>query len=139
MDIVDRLNLFLEHQSISKSQFADSCGIPRPTTSQILSGRNKKISDEIISKIHSVYPELSILWLMFGEGSMLPKENPNEKQHQPHLFSTESESEKDAIVDSPSPASNYTAEIHLPSVESKRVSKILVFYTDNSFQEFRPV
>ena len=71
MDIVDRLNFFLEQSGISKSQFADGCGIPRPTVSQILSGRNKKISDEIISKVHTIYPRLSIMWLMFGEGPML--------------------------------------------------------------------
>ena len=139
MDIVDRLNLFLEHQAISKSQFADSCGIPRPTTSQILSGRNKKISDDIISKIHSVYPELSILWLMFGEGAMLPGENLNLRQSQPRLFNADSKSEKNHTEDSSSTKTNSAAEIHLPPVESKSVSKILVFYTDNSFQEFRPI
>lgn len=43
--------------------------------SQILSGRNKKISDEVISKIHGAYPSLSVLWLLFGEGNMLVDEN----------------------------------------------------------------
>lgn len=70
MDLVNRLKFFLEKNNIAISQFADTCGIPRPTLSQILNGRNKKISDELISKIHSAYPNLSILWLMFGEGSM---------------------------------------------------------------------
>lgn len=70
MDIVNRLKLFMESKGIAISQFADTCGIPRPTMSQILNGRNKKISDELITKIHFSYPELSVLWLMFGEGSM---------------------------------------------------------------------
>lgn len=70
MDLVNRLKFFLEKNNIAISQFADTCGIPRPTLSQILNGRNKKISDELISKIHAAYPALSILWLMFGEGSM---------------------------------------------------------------------
>lgn len=60
---------------ISSSQFADTCNIPRPTVSQILNGRNKKISDEIIGKIHSSFPSLSMLWLMFGEGDMLINQN----------------------------------------------------------------
>lgn len=58
---------------IGSTQFADACRIPRPTLSQILSGRNKKISDEVISKIHEAYPQLSVLWLLFGEGEMLAR------------------------------------------------------------------
>lgn len=70
MDIVNRLMTFMEAHGIGSTQFADSCGIPRPTLSQILSGRNKKISDAVISKIHNAYPHLSVLWLLFGEGQM---------------------------------------------------------------------
>ncbi len=70
MDIISRLKLFLEQNGISNSQFADTCEIPRPTLSQLLNGRNKKVSDEVISKIHAAYPALNILWLMFGDGEM---------------------------------------------------------------------
>lgn len=75
MDIVSRLKMFMDSIGIANSQFADNCGIPRPTISQILNGRNKKISDELISKIHSTFPDLSILWLMFGEGDMRTAKN----------------------------------------------------------------
>lgn len=70
MDIVNRLKRYMEVHGIGSTQFADACRIPRPTLSQILSGRNKKISDEVISKIHNAYPRLSVLWLLFGEGQM---------------------------------------------------------------------
>lgn len=70
MDLVTRIKYYMNSQNIGSSQFADACDIPRPTLSQILNGRNKKISDEIIRKIHQAYPDLSILWLMFGEGEM---------------------------------------------------------------------
>lgn len=75
MDFVSRLKYFMENSNLAISQFADSCRIPRPTMSQILNGRNKKVSDELIAKIHTAYPQLSILWLMFGEGSMTINEN----------------------------------------------------------------
>ncbi len=75
MDIVSRLKIFMNYLNIANSQFADSCRIPRPTISQILNGRNKKISDELIGKIHETYPSLSVLWLMFGEGDMLVNSN----------------------------------------------------------------
>jgi len=63
--------MFLEQTEISNSQFADTCKIPRPTLSQLLNGRNKKVSDEVIAKIHHAYPSLNIMWLMFGDGDML--------------------------------------------------------------------
>ncbi len=82
MDIVNRLILFMEKHGIGSTQFADACGIPRPTLSQNLSGRNKKISDAVISKIHNAYPRLSVLWLLFGEGQMesLPNNQVPEPQ-----------------------------------------------------------
>lgn len=66
-----RLKVFMDSQGLTNSQFADTCGIPRPSLSQLLSGRNKKISDVLVGQIHAAYPDLSILWLMFGEGDML--------------------------------------------------------------------
>ncbi len=75
MDLVNRLKYYLNENKIAISQFADKCRIPRPTLSQILNGRNKKVSDELISKIHDAYPDLSVLWLMFGEGDMVTRAN----------------------------------------------------------------
>lgn len=70
MDIVDRLKLYIEHLGIASSQFADTASIPRPTLSQLLNGRNKKVSNEFISKIHEAYPTLNVVWLLFGDGDM---------------------------------------------------------------------
>ena len=78
MDIIARLNEFVNSNKITPSQFADKLGIPRPSMSQILSGRNKKISNEFLSKLHHAYPDVDILWLLFGETSMtLQSEQPN--------------------------------------------------------------
>ncbi len=67
--------MFLEQADISNSQFADTCKIPRPTLSQLLNGRNKKVSDEVIAKIHVAYPSLNIMWLLFGDGEMFAGDN----------------------------------------------------------------
>ena len=75
MDLVSRLKQYLNFRGISITQFADECEIPRPTASQLLAGRNKKVSDEIIGKIHYTYPDLSVSWLMFGEGDMVADAN----------------------------------------------------------------
>ncbi len=70
-NVAIRLKGFIDSQGLTHSQFSDKCGIPRPSLSQILSGRNKKVSDVIIGQIHRAFPQLSVLWLLFGEGPML--------------------------------------------------------------------
>lgn len=70
-NIAIRLKGFIDSQGVTHSQFADTCGIARASLSQLLSGRNKKISDVLVGQIHKAYPDLSVLWLMFGEGPML--------------------------------------------------------------------
>lgn len=70
-NVAIRLKGFIQELGVTNSQFADKCGIPRPSLSQLLGGRNKKISDVIVGQIHQAYPELSVLWLLFGEGSMI--------------------------------------------------------------------
>ena len=68
--LVNRLKAYMEYTGLSNTQFADRAGIPRPTLSQILSGRNKKINNELIDKLHIAFPRLNVIWLLFGEGSM---------------------------------------------------------------------
>lgn len=70
-----RLKVFMDSLGMQSSQFADLCEIPRPSFSQLLSGRNRKVSDVLIGKIHTAFPDLSISWLMFGEGDMLILKN----------------------------------------------------------------
>lgn len=70
-NFADRLKLFMAQEGISTTAFADKCGIPRPSFSQIINGRNKKINDNVVSQIHSAFPSLSVMWLLFGEGEMI--------------------------------------------------------------------
>lgn len=69
-NVAERLKSFIENENLTYSQFADRCGIPRPSLSQLLTGRNKKINDSMIRQIHNEFPFLSITWLLFGEGEM---------------------------------------------------------------------
>lgn len=86
-NVAERLKSFIEKKGLSYSQFADSCGIPRPSLSQLLTGRNKKINDIMVGQIHNTFPELSIVWLLFGEGEM---ENNGKVTH--HELSDEDDS-----------------------------------------------
>ena len=94
MDLVSRLKQYLNTRGISITQFADECDIPRPSASQLLAGRNKKVSDEIIGKIHYTYPELSVSWLMFGEGEMVIDNNIATSKPQNEPTSAEIDTQK---------------------------------------------
>lgn len=109
MDIVSRLKLFLSQNGITNSQFADTCGIPRPTLSQLLNGRNKRVSDEIISKIHEAYPALNIMWLMFGDGEMFVP-NANMEDFQVQLPLGEEVKKADAPLSAPQATSENARE-----------------------------
>lgn len=88
MEIASRLKEYIDSMGIQTSQFADACGIPRPSLSQLLNGRNKKVSDKVIRQIHEAFPSLSVLWLLLGEGPMLNDGNiqfsePQNRENEP--------------------------------------------------------
>lgn len=152
MDIINRLKSFVLEKNIPVTQFADICNISRPTLSQILNGRNKKISDEIISKIHLAFPELSIYWLMFGEGSMLNaadgvnnissvdlKNQDNILESHQILKSERDNSGKDFPGLFAGNIGNMDRKtIPVSASTNKTITKIVVFYNDNSYESFGP-
>ena len=73
--IIGRLKEFMVYCQLTNSQFADYTGIPRPTLSQLLHGRNKSVNDQLIKKLHDSFPNLNIVWLLFGKGDMLLNAN----------------------------------------------------------------
>lgn len=166
MDIVNRLTTFMEAHGIGSTQFADACGIPRPTLSQILSGRNKKISDAVIAKIHGAYPRLSVLWLLFGEGQMetgannafsapiQPAPKPAaaaapattdisdglfgaQDMREPLIFDDD-EPENEVAARTADAADGDEPVVTIPADGSKSIVNIMVFYSDNSYQSFVP-
>ncbi len=147
----ERLLQFLAAENISQSQFADTLGITRASVSHVLAGRNRPSYDFLESlMIH--YPSLNIEWLVQGKGKMYKRDQeaatvPSE----PDLFSSPAPQE---MIPNPVPASDPLPEpseeparelsagkTKIASVslserpEGTRISKIIVFFSDNTFQE----
>lgn len=101
MDLVSRLKEYILHLQMPVTQFADAANIPRPTFSQLLNGRNKKVSDELIGKIHAAFPELNILWLLFGENEMLEKKSNLSQLKTPDLLSYSTDRPDESAHNSP--------------------------------------
>ncbi len=68
--MLDRIQELLTARELTSSQFADTIGVSRPVVSHILSGRNKP-SLEVVQKIVAAFPDLSLAWLLNGEGLMV--------------------------------------------------------------------
>ncbi len=103
-----RLQQFLEAENITQSLFADTLGVTRASISHILSGRNRPGFD-FLESIALHYPEISLEWLLTGRGKMYR------------------ETEKTATEAPPTP---------IPQLPPRKVSRIVVFYDDNTFDEF---
>lgn len=161
-NIATRLKLFMEHMNVSNSQFADTCGIPRPSLSQILTGRNKKISDILIGQIHAAFPQFSIMWLLFGEGNMIVSEEAStssegENSDDTEIFADDcSERSIHALhsgvngapiqdkaantlnVDPSFRTRGNFVKIDADQQPLRKISHITVYYDDSTFETFYP-
>ena len=72
MELKERITAVLSYAELSASAFAKKIGAK--TTQAIydlVSGKTKTLSPDILNKVISCYPDLSIEWLVRGEGEML--------------------------------------------------------------------
>ena len=65
----DRIKLIMEQQGCNQVAFAQMIGIAPATLSGIFNGRTQPTL-ATASAIHECFPEISLNWLMFGEGEM---------------------------------------------------------------------
>ena len=137
-----RLRQFLLAENISQSQFADTVGITRAAVSHILSGRNKPGYDFFYG-ICRHYPSLNLEWLISGKGKMYRGARPSPEISAPA-----------AVEQPPVPLSDNSGTTELfPEGETlpyaaaapagrdlrsrPRVSKVIVFFEDGSFEELK--
>lgn len=143
-----RLQQFLAAENISQSQFADAIGVARASISHILAGRNKPGFDFLESMARH-YPELNLEWLITGRGRMYNNaktapEPPVEAMTPPSPLAGnglygEPEKQPETAPQTPlSPQFNSSDNLDkfIQNTNNQRtISKIIVFYSDGSFQE----
>lgn len=124
--MISRLNQLLQVEGMSKSEFAERLDVAPATISHLLSGRNKP-SYEIIRAIGEKFPELSLDWLINGNGKMFKTDDISpDTTSSPGLFDSQ------AVFHSPK--KDEPIELK-PVIKEKSISKIMVFYTDGTFQD----
>lgn len=107
-----RLLQFIQAENLTQTQFADTLSVARGSVSHILAGRNKPGYDFLESLLLH-FPRLNLEWLLTGKGRMYKDASAVEEDGGIDLF----------------PAA-------MPS--GRDVERIVVFYSDNSYQEFHP-
>jgi len=160
MDEKDRIEKIMLKEEMNSAVFAAEIGIQGSTLSHILNGRNNPSLD-VLKKILNRFRTVSSDWLILGVGSMYRAEKQSQT---PTLFdvldenTTKSSTLESFPVEKNVPASvliqqktspvqettvqppqEITHAPFIPLIEaaSKSVRKIIVYYTDNTFQEFQ--
>ena len=125
--MISRLNQLLQVEGMSKSEFAERLDVAPATISHLLSGRNKP-SCEIIRAIGEKFPELSLDWLINGNGKMFKNDD----------FSMQDTSSPGLFDSQPTFKALDKAEKQVelkPVIKEKSISKIMIFFTDGTFQD----
>jgi plasmid maintenance system antidote protein VapI len=153
----DRILQIISREGLTPAKFAEVIGIQRSAVSHITTGRNKPSLD-VVLKILEKYPYIDKNWMLFGTGNMLRDSSSNSNSisnsMQPDLFSNippETPTNSPKLTATPEKRKETAVErpqnIIKPSVqepivvkksESKNVSKIMIFYSDNTYETFIP-
>lgn len=76
----------LAHIGIKSPTLANNVGVEYKRVQNVETGKTKKVSGDLASKIVTRYPEFSLDWLLTGEGPMLKEEKVNEKEEEYELL-----------------------------------------------------
>lgn len=139
----DRIICIMEHEGMTPSRFAEVIGIQRSAMSHITSGRNNPSLDVVV-KVLEQFTYINPDWLIFGKGNMAREEITKE----PDLFTNEaffstnptdvSEKRQENAFKTQQITPNHTVieNVILKEAPPKIIAKIMVFYTDNTYDTF---
>ena len=141
----ERILKIMEREGLTPSKFAESIGIQRSAMSHIISGRNNPSLD-VLLKILEKFTYVDSDWLLFGKGEMIRGHVLTE----PDLFTNTPKimTEVQAVpeyrkeIGVETPVNIYKQpvieQVTLENKPSKNVTKIMLFYSDNTFDTFVP-
>ena len=128
----------MKHFGLSQKDFATALHQSEGTLSSIFTGRTNP-SNKIVNAIHESYPNVSITWLMFGEGEMLTDAHSSSGQDAGVVQHSSGNDARTPIPDSlfDLPASPQIHEVvKYVDKPQRKISEIRVFYDDGTFETF---
>jgi transcriptional regulator with XRE-family HTH domain len=147
----DRIVQFIETEKLTAAEFADKIGVQRSSVSHVLNGRNNP-GFSFIQKILETFPTINSRWLLTGQGELYEEKTlkaSESKLESPDLFSTKTiePTKKKVEVQEAPPLVNTAVNQSIPDdvkailpAESadKSIKRVLIFYEDHTFEDFRP-
>ncbi len=150
----ERLEMVISNEGMKSSQFAEEIGIKTPTLSHILNGRNNPSLD-VMQRILNRFKYINSDWLILGRGEMYSQkrestdallfDNLPEKESKSEIYNSNIrdnktiEREEKRNFNSQNEKSTENSQNFQPIItEQKKMEKIIVYYDDNSFEEFTP-
>jgi transcriptional regulator with XRE-family HTH domain len=124
MEILDRIKMVMKANQLNAATFADRIGVQRSNLSHILTGRNKPSLD-FIEKMLIQFPKVNASWLISGQIQQTDVINPLEEK-------------ETAVTNVNSKISTNVNKEFTSKVSNKRIVKMITFYEDFTFDEFRP-
>jgi predicted transcriptional regulator len=131
----NRLKKVMDFYQISASSFAETIEVPRSSISHILSGRNKPSLDFVLKTIET-YQEVDLYWLLKGIGSF-PKSTPSLYEINQTSVKKESKPFISERIEKTEERSTITENAKINQTNKSNIDKVLVFYTDGTFKEYR--
>lgn len=147
-EIKDRVKQVMDRENLTAGAFADSIGVSPATITHILNGRNKYPSTEVLLRLHNRYPDVSMQWLLLGEGDGVSAPtigqeglfNEDERAVNPTNDTEFSENRKemgfkDSRKDVKEPV---IQEIIYKERPVRKITEIRIFFDDNTYETFTP-
>lgn len=147
MSISERLQMVIKMNGMTNASFADKIGVQRSSISHVLAGRNKP-SIDFIQKILVTFPKVDADWLVTGkkvgrviaddESDLVLSTERLEKEVVSDLF------ESSLVKDEDDPPyegrgvkkSEVLRQENSDNVKTyRKISRVIVFYDDGTFQE----
>lgn len=134
--IKDRISRILKAEKLTYSKFADILDIQASGVSHIISGRNKPSLD-FLQKILTNFSNINAQWLITGEGEMykIVKRQSQINFELGEVNKATNPPLQSEILKSQE-VKNEDKIVQTVENKAKEIKKIIVFYSDNSFEEF---
>jgi transcriptional regulator with XRE-family HTH domain len=129
MELKDKIIRLIQLLEMSSSQFADQIGLKRPVLSHILTARNKPSLD-IIQKIVDAFPELGYNWI--GEDQVLDDKLVVSLRKKYSVNSLNFLESSELSIPEYGSKQNQISN----SQNAKKISYVIVFYTDGTMQTY---
>lgn len=122
-EFIKRLEILMDQYDMTPSLFAEKIGVQRSSISHLLSGRNKPSLDFVL-KLLDVFPDVNLYWLLNGDDSYLKAEISSNHSTQENIKEISAEE-------------NISTQLINKIKNEPEISKIIMFYNDGTFTEFK--